>query len=189
MTGYGATNRWRSACIRAGAVGPRAGVGTGADGAGPTVVAWAGVTTTSSTSLPGLFSMLGKQFCARHPPQPTRRDPTPRGRVLGGSSAVNTCTALCARPTDFANWAKHGIDGWSCKDVLPTFKLLKNTPPATTHHGRTGPLPIRQRSDAELTSSLLMFVEASIAHGYQWVHDSTCCSSSRSRAAMYTSSA
>lgn len=102
----------------------------------------------------------------------TPKLPTPRGKVLGGSSAVNACVALRARPTDFANWAKHGIDGWSYEDVLPTFMLLENTPTGDdAYHGRTGPLPIRQRSDAELTPSLRAFVEASVAHGYQRVHD------------------
>jgi hypothetical protein len=102
----------------------------------------------------------------------TPKLPTPRGKVLGGSSAVNACVALRARPTDFANWAKHGIDGWSYEDVLPTFKLLENTPTADdAYHGRTGPLPIRQRSDAELTPSLRAFVEASVAYGYRRVHD------------------
>jgi choline dehydrogenase len=102
----------------------------------------------------------------------TPKLPTPRGKVLGGSSAVNACVALRARPADFANWAEHGVDGWSYEDVLPTFKLLENTPTGDdAYHGRTGPLPIRQRSDAELTPSLRAFVEASVAHGYQRVHD------------------
>jgi choline dehydrogenase-like flavoprotein len=55
----------------------------------------------------------------------TPKLPTPRGKVLGGHSAVNACVALRARPTDFANWAKHGIGGSSYEDVLPTFKLLE----------------------------------------------------------------
>ncbi|HEY2060541.1 MAG TPA: GMC family oxidoreductase N-terminal domain-containing protein [Amycolatopsis sp.] len=98
--------------------------------------------------------------------------PTPRGKVLGGSSAVNACVALRARPLDFANWAGHGVEGWSYEDVLPTFIRLENTPTGDeAYHGRTGPLPIRQREDDELTPSLRAFVEASVAHGYPRVHD------------------
>ena len=58
--------------------------------------------------------------------------PTPRGKVLGGSSAVNATVALRARPADFAKWAAHGVKGWSFDDVLPTFKMLENTPQVTT---------------------------------------------------------
>jgi choline dehydrogenase len=39
--------------------------------------------------------------------------PTPRGKVLGGSSAVNACVALRARAADFAKWTGHGAEGWS----------------------------------------------------------------------------
>lgn len=38
--------------------------------------------------------------------------PVPRGRVVGGSSAVNAAVAMRARPADFARWAKRGIEGW-----------------------------------------------------------------------------
>jgi choline dehydrogenase-like flavoprotein len=100
------------------------------------------------------------------------RVPAPRGKVLGGSSAVNATVALRARPTDFAKWAAHGAEGWSFDDVLPVFKLLENTPTGDdAYHGRTGPLPIRQRTDGELTPSLRGFVEAAVAQGFKRVHD------------------
>jgi len=84
----------------------------------------------------------------------TPQIPTPRGKVLGGSSAVNATVALRARAADFAKWGEHGAEGWSFDDVLPTFKLLENTPSGDdAYHGRTGPLPIRQRTDGELTPS------------------------------------
>jgi choline dehydrogenase len=56
--------------------------------------------------------------------------------------------------------------------VLPTFKLMESTPTGDdAYHGRTGPLPIRQRTDDELTPSLRGFVEAAVAHGFKRVHD------------------
>jgi choline dehydrogenase len=98
--------------------------------------------------------------------------PTPRGKVLGGSSAVNAAVAIRARPADLAMWAEHGVDGWSYDEVLPTFKRMENTPTGDdAYHGRTGPLSVRQRLDEELTSSLLGFVEASVAEGYKRVSD------------------
>ncbi|MBF9069359.1 GMC family oxidoreductase [Streptacidiphilus fuscans] len=97
---------------------------------------------------------------------------TPRGKVLGGSSAVNAGVAVRARAADLAKWGAHGAEGWSYDDVLPVFRMLEKTPTGDdAHHGRTGPLPIRQRADAELTPSLLGFVEASVAHGYKRVRD------------------
>jgi choline dehydrogenase len=98
--------------------------------------------------------------------------PAPRGKVLGGSSAVNAAVALRARATDLAKWGEHGVEGWSFDDVLPVFKLLENTPAGDdAYHGRTGPLPIRQRTDGELTPSLRGFTDAAVAHGFKRVHD------------------
>jgi choline dehydrogenase-like flavoprotein len=54
--------------------------------------------------------------------------PVPRGRVIGGSSAVNAAVAMRARPADFARWAKRGIEGWSREEVLTAYKALENTP-------------------------------------------------------------
>ncbi len=56
--------------------------------------------------------------------------------------------------------------------MLPAFKLLENTPTGEdAYHGRTGPLPIRQRTDDELTPSLAGFIDAAVAHGFKRVHD------------------
>src|SRR6478609_8731299 len=44
--------------------------------------------------------------------QPTRRDHSfafPRGKVVGGSSAVNTCIALRGHPSDYDEWAALGL--------------------------------------------------------------------------------
>jgi choline dehydrogenase len=98
--------------------------------------------------------------------------PTPRGKVLGGSSAVNAGVALRTRPGDFAQWGEHGVDGWSFADVLPAYKLLENTPIGEdAYHGRTGPLPVRQDTDEGLAPSLAEFINATISHGFKRVHD------------------
>jgi Choline dehydrogenase and related flavoproteins len=86
--------------------------------------------------------------------------------VLGGSSAVNAGVAIRPRPADFAKWGAHGADGWSFADVLPTFKLMENNPGGEdAYHGRTGPLPVRQLTDEELTPSQAGFIGAAVAHG------------------------
>ena len=95
-----------------------------------------------------------------------------RGKVLGGSSAVNAGVAIRPRPADFAKWGAHGADGWSFADVLPTFKLMENNPGGEdAYHGRTGPLPVRQLTDEELTPSQAGFIGAAVAHGFKRVRD------------------
>ena len=48
----------------------------------------------------------------------------PRGRVVGGSSAVNTCIALRGWPYDYDEWASLGLPEWSFERCLPAFKRL-----------------------------------------------------------------
>ena len=96
----------------------------------------------------------------------------PRGRVLGGSSAVNAAVAIRARRQDVESWQIHGVQGWPWDEVLETFKVLENTDSGDdAYHGRTGPVSIRQRLDDELTPSLRGFIDASMADGYKHVDD------------------
>jgi choline dehydrogenase len=98
--------------------------------------------------------------------------PVPRGRVIGGSSAVNGCVAMRARPADFARWAQRGIKGWPWEEILAAYKALENTRTGDdAWHGRSGPLPIRQRTAEENTPSVRAFVEASEALGLPHVSD------------------
>lgn len=53
--------------------------------------------------------------------------PLPRGKILGGSSAVNAGVAARALPADFTNWRKrYNINGWSWDEVLPYYKSWKH---------------------------------------------------------------
>ena len=85
---------------------------------------------------------------------------------------MNAAVALRSRAADFDRWGAHGVEGWSFDDVLPVYKRLENTPAGDdAYHGRTGPQPIRQRTDDELTPSLLGFVEGAVAQGFKRVRD------------------
>jgi choline dehydrogenase len=98
--------------------------------------------------------------------------PVPRGRVVGGSSAVNAAVAMRARPADFTRWAQRGIKGWPWEEVLAAYKALENTPTGDdAWHGRSGPFPIRQRTAEENTPSMRAFVKASEAVGLAHVSD------------------
>jgi choline dehydrogenase len=96
----------------------------------------------------------------------------PRGRVLGGSSALNAAVAIRARRQDVESWQAHGVDGWAWDEVLESFKALENTDSGDdAYHGRRGPLSVRQRAYDELTPGLQGFIDASIADGYKHVDD------------------
>jgi len=96
----------------------------------------------------------------------------PRGKVLGGSSAINAAVALRALPADFADWAAHGLSGWSWDEVLETYRALENTESGEERfHGRAGPLPIYQRTYDELTPSVRAFIHAAEQQGYRYIDD------------------
>ena len=59
---------------------------------------------------------------------PGRVIPYPRGRVIGGSSAVNAAIALRGVPADYDEWAALGNDAWSWAKVLPYFRRLEDDP-------------------------------------------------------------
>src|ERR1700734_3463061 len=62
----------------------------------------------------------------------------PRGKVLGGSSAVNATDALRALPSDFAAWAAEGLPGWSPQEVLETYRDLESADSGDDRfHGRS----------------------------------------------------
>ena len=65
----------------------------------------------------------------RTEPEPAlggRRLAVPRGKVLGGSSAINGMVYVRGHPRDFDHWAASGAQGWSYADVLPYFKRLED---------------------------------------------------------------
>jgi choline dehydrogenase len=96
----------------------------------------------------------------------------PRGRVLGGSSAVNATVALRALPADFAEWTARGLDGWTWCEVLETYRALETTEGGDdSAHGRSGPLRIRQRPYDELTPSVKAFIHAAEQQGYSYIID------------------
>ncbi len=67
----------------------------------------------------------------------------PRGKVLGGSSALNGMIYVRGARQDFDNWAYNGAAGWSYDEVLPFFKRSENFEDGPSfYHGTGGPLPV-----------------------------------------------
>jgi len=68
----------------------------------------------------------------------------PRGKVLGGSSAVNGMVYHRGQPEDYDSWAALGLEGWGWADMLPVFRALEdNLLPETEWRGRGGIIPLR----------------------------------------------
>jgi len=67
----------------------------------------------------------------------------PRGKALGGSSAINAMVYIRGHRSDYDQWAALGNPGWSYADVLPYFKRSEdNSEFAGEYHGKGGPLHV-----------------------------------------------
>lgn len=83
----------------------------------------------------------------------------PRGRGLGGSSAINAMVYIRGHRFDYDNWAAMGCAGWSYDDVLPIFKRAENNERgANPFHGSGGPLNVMDQR--WMSPGSLAFVEA-----------------------------
>ncbi|MFK7860105.1 MAG: GMC family oxidoreductase [Granulosicoccus sp.] len=85
----------------------------------------------------------------------------PRGRVLGGSSAINGMVYIRGQAADYDGWAAAGCKGWSYADVLPYFvKSEGNRTPGLdpAYHGSDGPLSVENLQDPHPLDNA--FVEA-----------------------------
>ena len=82
----------------------------------------------------------------------------PRGRMLGGSAAMNAMMVLRGHPADYDAWAANGCPGWSWNDVEPAFA-----------RSAEGPFPLaQQREPSVLTEA---FVHAAQVVGIPFTDD------------------
>ena len=104
----------------------------------------------------------------RYQPTSNRESPLPRGRVTGGSSAVNTTIALRGMPEDYDEWASLGNSLWSWDKVLPSFKRLERDLDFydKDYHGDAGPITIRRYPKNELLAQHQSFLDTADQLGY-----------------------
>jgi choline dehydrogenase len=62
----------------------------------------------------------------------------PRGKVIGGSSAINAMVYMRGQATDYNQWRQLGLPGWSWDDVLPFFKKHEDNFLGASEHHSTG---------------------------------------------------
>ena len=74
-----------------------------------------------------------------------RKGYQPRGKCLGGSSAINAMAYIRGNRKDYDDWAAQGNTGWSYHDVLPYFKKSENNERIHNEfHGQGGPLNVSE---------------------------------------------
>ena len=112
----------------------------GGDGNGILVRAPAGVVAM----LPGRPKINNWAFNTESQPGLNgRRGYQPRGKALGGSSAINAMLYVRGQKEDYDNWADLGNEGWDWDSVLPYFKKAENNSRgADAAHGDSGPLQV-----------------------------------------------
>ena len=133
-------------------------------------------------SNPMLRMPIAWSIISRHPsvnwgyetePEPQlggRKIELPRGKVLGGSSAINGMGYKRGHPRDFDQWRQMGLEGWGYADVLPYFKRSESSWRGDSDfHNSAGPLSVRKGGAPQLLYP--PFAEAAQKAGYKITDD------------------
>jgi choline dehydrogenase-like flavoprotein len=95
-----------------------------------------------------------------------RRGYQPRGRALGGSSAINAMIYTRGHRSDYDRWAAAGNAGWSYQEVLPYFKRAENNETLSgEYHGSGGPLNVASLRSGNPFQEV--FLEAAVQAGFR----------------------
>jgi len=99
-----------------------------------------------------------------------RRLHWPRGRVLGGSSALNAMLWVRGAPADYDGWAARGNHGWAWDDVLPIFVDIEDFDRGASEvHGSGGPVRVISRYEPAAIHQAI--VAAATERGIQFNDD------------------
>ncbi len=98
---------------------------------------------------------------------PQRQIPLWRGRVTGGSSAINASVAIRGVPADFDQWAALGNDQWSFEKVLPFHRKLEHDADfGGDVHGKGGPIWIERPKPSKWHPTVSAFYASCRAMGF-----------------------
>ncbi len=123
-----------------------------------------GRNTSLKTIMPGMMPFQTDKTNWRFETAPQaglngRRGYQPRGKGLGGSSAINAMLYIRGHPQDYDEWRGLGCTGWGWDDVLPWFRRSEhNSRGADAFHGDDGPLWVSDQGHAHPGSRA--FIEA-----------------------------
>ncbi len=100
-------------------------------------------------------------------PEQAEPMPVPRGKVVGGTSAINGQVILRGIPEDYDSWADLGNDEWSFIKVLPYLRKLESDMDIRDDfHGSEGPIPVRRFHREDWLPFQEAFYRATLAAGY-----------------------
>ncbi|MGH4031322.1 GMC family oxidoreductase [Actinomycetota bacterium Odt1-20B] len=86
-----------------------------------------------------------------------RRIPVTRGKLLGGSSAVNGMLFVRGHRRNYDDWAAAGCTGWSYEDILPSYKRMEDWEGGASEvRGAGGPVAVTRQSGLTPASRALM---------------------------------
>lgn len=106
-----------------------------------------------------------------------RRINWPRGKTLGGSSAINGMAYVRGQPEDYDHWAQLGNPGWAWEDILPLFRKSEDHwNPEAALHGHGGNLHVsstreRQPEGSSIHAATRAFIDGGVAAGLPYNED------------------
>ena len=93
----------------------------------------------------------------------------PRGKVIGGSSAINGMIYMLGQATDYDQWRQLGLPGWSWSDVRPFFRKHVDHFLKSEHHAAGGEWRVEHpRLSWEILDA---FRDAAIQYGIPAIDD------------------
>lgn len=96
----------------------------------------------------------------------------PRGKVLGGSSALNGMAYVWGDPVEYDLWRAGGCPGWGFSDLHPYFRRMEDNPCGDdARRGHGGPVKISDRKHRERDALSDGFVQACIEAGIEETPD------------------
>ena len=104
---------------------------------------------------------------------PGREQPLPRGKLVGGSSAINTGVAIRGGAGDYDRWAElTGDDRWAWRECLPYFRRIEDDKDeGGDFHGQGGPIPVRRWRREEMEPVQQAFYDACVGLGFAETND------------------
>jgi choline dehydrogenase len=86
-----------------------------------------------------------------------RKIPYMRGKVLGGSSAINGMVFVRGHRSNYDGWAEDGCPGWAFQDVLPHFRKLEDFDGGESElRGAGGPIKVSRPTDISPVSEAFL---------------------------------
>ena len=97
----------------------------------------------------------------------------PRGKVIGGSSAINMAAAMWGLPEDYDRWARAGNPGWTYAELRPLIDRIEKTADNSQakYRGSRGLLPTEPYGDSALGLWARSFLESAGAAGFERLAD------------------